>query len=66
MAILPVRQIRKIEVEPLFDGFVRSYGRRVLKEHISNVNPPSNADYYFDYPRTRLVAATPDTYDKSG
>lgn len=50
MAIPPVRQIRKIEVEPLFDGFVRSYGGRVLKEHISNVNPPSNADYYFDSP----------------
>ena len=43
-------QTQHVEVEPLFDGFIRSFGGKLVREHIGNVNPPKNADYYFQSP----------------
>jgi hypothetical protein len=39
-----------VDVEPLFDGFIRSFGGNLVREYIGNVNPPRNADYFFRSP----------------
>jgi len=43
-------QTQLVEVEPLFDGFIRSLGGNLVREYIGNVNPPKNADYFFQTP----------------
>lgn len=45
-----IPQTNSTEVEPLFDGFIRSFGGSVVREIISNVNPLKNADYFFRSP----------------